>query len=354
MAHVRLQILISYPKLLGDSTVSILSRRNLQRRVVEVFETFWFKRDGLLPLREFLIQLIRKPFFHGNDSIFRNFLTRVLPWDPLQGSHGPIIDVYCLVAKKDLELLRFTLPSLLNLSRNPVRDFIIVAPQSLATQIEAVCQSLDLGFRLISDERLLEEFALDSHEFIYGHPKMLMLKYLCALRSDLDNVLVVDGDTVYLKPRQWLTEDSKLIVVSQELHKFHLEYCAYFFDIKPKNNLGHTTQSQLLSKEDIKGISEHIGGLKELAKNFSSVYEGFHTGVDERFFPAEWQLACGWSHHFNLRKSVFGSYSNFSFEREIFLKFMEKNHFPELSEDSRIFLQSLVPHLGSISLHDYK
>ena len=312
------QILSSYPKRLGDSSISVMSQRNINRRFVEVFEGFWLQLHGAKSLRALLIRLIGLRCFRDNDSIIRNLLTRTLPWDPLIEVDNPVLDVYCLVAEKDLELLRFTLPSLLNVSKNPVRKIFIVAPESLTSQVDTICQQLDFHYSFISDESLFERFSLDPELFHYGHPKMLMLKYLTALHSDLDNVLVVDGDTIFLKPRQWLTAEKKLIVVSHELHIFHLEYCSHFFGFDTRNNLGFTTQSQVLSRKDIKEISEHIGGLAQLARNFSDIYGNFHTGIDRRFFPAEWQLACSWSHRFNERKSVWGSYSNLSISRKIF------------------------------------
>jgi hypothetical protein len=183
---------------------------------------------------------------------------------------------------------------------------------------------------------------------------MLILKYLCPLFSDLENVLVVDGDTIFLQPRQWLTLDKKLIVVSQELHVFHLDYCRRFFSIESNHNLGFTTQSQILSKSDIEAIAMHIGGLNDLAKNFSKVYNEFHTNVNKQYFPAEWQLACEWSRLFNERKSVYGNYSNLSFSRNVFFEFMNNNHLESYDSNCHNFLRKIVPRLGSISLHDYK
>jgi len=351
---VLLQILSSYPKRLGDSSILVLSKRNVTRRFVEVFEGFWFRLHGFKTLRVFILYLIRARWLRNNDSITRNLLTRALPWDPLIDTHGPALDIYCLVAEKDLDLLRFTLPSLLNISSNPIRKTYIVAPESLNAQIKAICQKIAFQYLFISDERLLEIFSLDPKQFKSGHPKMLMLKYLAAIHSDLENVLVVDGDTVFLKPRQWLSTDQKLIVVSQELHLFHLDYCSNFFGIDSRNNLGFTTQSQVLSQADISEIAEHVGGLAALAKNFSEIYENFNSRRDQRYFPAEWQLACGWSNEFNERRTAWGSYSNLGMNREIFFALMKVNGFLNYDDDCSKFLQSIVPNLGSISLHGYK
>jgi len=349
-----LKILSSYPKRLGNSSISIMSKRNIARRFVEVFEGFWFRLHGFKPLHVFILRLIRVRCLRDNESITRNLLTRALPWDPLINTDGPTLDIYCLVAEKDLDLLEFTLPSLLNISSNPVRKIFIVAPESLESQVKAICQKLAFQCIFISDECLLENFSLDPRQFKSGHPKMLMLKYLAAMHSDLENVLVVDGDTVFLKPRQWLTAEQKLIVVSQELHLFHLDYCSDFFGIDSRDNLGFTTQSQVLSKSDINGIAEHVGGLTALAMNFSEIYENFNSRKDQRYFPAEWQLACGWSNEFNERRTAWGSYSNLGISREIFFVLMKKNGFLNYSSDCSKFLQSLVPNLGSISLHGYK
>jgi hypothetical protein len=344
----------SYPKRLGDSTIDTVSGRNLKRRFVEIFEEFWLSHPQHYFLEYFPLHFIRKKRFQSNDSIVRNLLTRTFPWDPLAQTQGPMVDIYCLVAEKDLELLKFTLPSLQNLSSNPIRNYYIVAPESLGPRIVDICKELQLTYFVISDEYLLEKFNIRAEIFIYGHPKMLILKYLCALISDLDNVLVVDGDTVFLKQRQWLTPDKKLIVVSQELHAFHVDYCQSYFAINSSHKLGFTTQSQILSKKDIEGIVFHIGGLNELVKNFSDVYRDFHTGINMQYFPAEWQLACEWSCLFNSRKSTFGNYSNLSFNRNHFFDFMDRNGFISFDQNCHAFLKKTVPFLGSISLHDYK
>lgn len=348
------QILSSYPKRLGDSSISVVSKRNITRRFVEVFEGFWFRLHGFKNLNVFILTLIRASRLRDNESITRNLLTRTLPWDPLIDSGGPTLDIYCLVAEKDLELLEFTLPSLSNISSNPVRNTFIVAPESLDSRINSICQQLALQFNFISDEFLLEMFSLDPKQFKSGHPKMLILKYLTAIHSDLENVLVVDGDTVFLKPRHWLSSEEKLVVVSQELHHFHLDYCRDFFGLDTNNNLGFTTQSQVLSKSDIWEISEHSGGLAALANNFSEIYENFVSGKDQRYFPAEWQLACGWSNEFNIRSSAWGSYSNLGISRKFFFALMKENGFSNYGPGCSSFLQSIVPNLGSISLHEYK
>lgn len=348
------QILSSYPKRLGDSSISVLSKRNIYRRFVELFEGFWFRLRGLKRIRSVILRIIGMQRLRDNESIGRNLLTRALSWDPLVDSDGPPLDIYCLVAEKDLELLDFTLPSLLNVSSNPVRKILIVAPESLAFAIDQICLRLTFEYSFVSDEDLLKLFSLDSKQFKFGHPKMLMLKYLAAIHSDLDNVLVVDGDTVFLKPRQWISSTEKLIVVSQELHHFHLDYCRDFFGIDSNNNLGFTTQSQVLSKSDITEIAERAGGLALLAKNFSEVYENFVSGTDKRYFPAEWQLACGWSNKFNVRSSAWGCYSNLGISRKCFFELMKANGFSKYGLDCASFLQSIVPNLGSVSLHEYK
>lgn len=348
------QILSSYPKRLGDSSISVLSKRNIYRRFVELFEGFWFRLRGLKRIRSIILRIIGMQRLRDNESIGRNLLTRALPWDPLADLDGPPLDIYCLVAEKDLELLEFTLTSLLNVSSNPVRNIYLVAPESLVSKIDSVCQHILIQCEFISDESLLGMYSLDPKLFQHGHPKMLILKYLAALHSDLDNVLVVDGDTVFLKPRQWITSEKKLIVVSQELHLFHLDYCRDFFGIDSKNNLGFTTQSQVLSKSDIRAIAERAGGLASLAKNFSEIYENFVSGKDKRYFPAEWQLACGWSNEFNMRSSAWGSYSNLSISRKYFFALMKERGFSNYGLDCANFLRSIVPNLGSVSLHEYK
>lgn len=348
------RMLHSYPKRLGDSTINTLGIRNLKRRFIEIFEVFWFPIAKVQFFRRIVLCIIGLIQLRNNESIVRNLLTRTLPWNPLLNKQGPPIDIFCLVAEKDLELLSFTLPSVLNTSTNPVENFYVVAPESLKTKILETCNDLGLPFQILSDESLLDLFNIESNIFTYGHPKMLILKYLCALFSDLDDVLVVDGDTVFLKPRQWLSFDKKLIVVSQELHNFHLDYCKRFFSIDSRHNLGFTTQSQILSKSDIEAIALYMGGITELAINFSEVYNDFHSAINKHYFPAEWQLACEWSTLFNKRESVFGNYSNLSFSRNLFFEFMGNYNFESYDVNCHHFLRRLVPSLGSISLHDYK
>lgn len=167
--------------------------------------------------------------------------------------------------------------------------------------------------------------------------------------------MILDGDTVFLKPRTWVTSNQQLLILSQEYLKMHTNYVRREFQLESKGGLGFTTQSQLFKKSIITAIADYKGGMIELVNNFSASYTEFKNGYSKSHFPAEWQLYCDWIIEKSSVNFQLASNCNYSISRSILKS-------PDLTSPKGVLktevlltkLRKRVSKLGSISFHDYK
>ena len=176
----------------------------------------------------YLNQRIRKEkISRPLNSHLRQLLTVLPPSDPLRNyeSKPPEISVVIPITEKDFETLHLCIEGLTQNCTNPIQRFTLVCPQQHVVQLTARFPQTSV---LNEDEYLSQSILGILSEFPenrIGWIKQQLIKFLFTLESDQD-VLVMDSDTVMLKPKTWVTSDGiQTLAIS---HEFHIPYVRHF------------------------------------------------------------------------------------------------------------------------------
>ena len=185
----------------------------------------------------------------------RNLLTLVYPSDPLKFSNLPMIDVVIPCSIQDMNLLHLTIKGVRYSVRNPIGKIYIISPEKFCYGLKNQfpdCQVLSdseiLPYQLVS---LIEELVPEKRR---GWVKQQCIKFLMVNRSEQIASLVVDADTVLIKPRVWIS--SQLIQTLSISTDFHAPYKNHQKKFLTNRNLffGFVTNYQLMQKSLVKQI----------------------------------------------------------------------------------------------------
>lgn len=309
-------------------------------------------------LSRFTILILRVATFIPEKYSFppRLLFSRLLPWNPLQG-HGSLpLAVFILTTKKDIDVLPFSLYSVVKNIANADSTVTIVAPEKDSSSIYSLLASLNLsaGINVKSDESMLNEFGLAHQAFPSSHSFMQILKFLCALSSEQENAVVVDGDTIFLRSRVWATSKKITLVVPTEYEKTHVQFVSKKFPDIHHSRLGFTTQAQVLRKSWIEEMIAEFGGLGEFIKLFTDAMREFLSGEDLSSFPCEWQVMGDWILTNKSGWIEFGSYLNISEVRSNILPKLNSNLSDATLDKFLYDLSTKFCDYASLSLHAYR
>jgi hypothetical protein len=309
-------------------------------------------------LSRFTISALRVTTFIPDKYSYppRVLFSRLLPWNPLQGNDSLPLAIFILTTKKDIDVLPFSLFSVAKNIANPDSPITIVAPEKDSSSIHSLLTSLKLSQKteVKSDESMLLEFGLARQAFPSSHSFMQILKFLCALSSEQENVVVLDGDTIFFRRRVWVTSKKITLVVPTEYERTHVQFVVEKFPNIHHSKLGFTTQAQVLRKSWVEEMIAESGGLKEFITLFTNAMREFLSGENLISFPCEWQVMGDWILTNKSGQIEFGSYLNISEVRSNILPRLDS----KLSEATLdVLLNELSTeyhNYASLSLHAYR
>lgn len=282
----------------------------------------------------------------------RHVLTRLYPSPKLK--HAPLdIEIFVFTAKKDLELLELSVFSAIQSSLNRINLLTVVAPSILEFEIHNVFKKLgqNLNLKFLSDEELLKRFELDNFKFVRPNIKMEIIKVLAVLHSRTEAVLLIDGDTIILKERNWITSEKQIVLVAQEYTPQHINFDKKYLNSGNLSGLGFVTHHQVIRRSHLVELISDSMGLLDFVNHFNSAASEFYlrSGSD---FPSEWQLFGDYLLNRHSDKVVFASFKNLGVSRKRISNFLGNSESSAPTEYSR--LKKAVPHLASLSFHGYK
>lgn len=308
-------------------------------------------------LSQFSSHLLARHAFDDDPHSYslRYLLTRFFPWDPLIASSPNPLEIAVLTSPKDLEVLSVSLISALRVSRGEIRAIYVVGPASIAQSAIACIRELPVSikFQFCSDEELLASVGLDRSSFSSSHAVMQVVKLLCPFLVDTPECLVLDGDTIFLRPRTWSSKERFALVVAQECHGMHLRFNREILGIASDSGLGFTTQSQLLRRDYVANMTTAQGGWHALANAFSLANLQRNPGNRGGIFPSEVQVYGDWClSHSEIKSHVaLSAYSNVALSRNRL-----REPLPASTLGVEQFLDALkqkIGSFGSVSFHAY-
>jgi hypothetical protein len=218
--------------------------------------------------------------------------------------------------------------------------------------VNEILLNLEIDAQVITDEALIDGALGENQGAIEKAARMQLLKLLSVLSQSNEQVLVVDGDTLYLRGRSWIDETHIVMPVSQEFLPRHTNFNRRKLGLKSNSGLGFVTHHQVVCKECVLKIIYRAGGIDSLAEKMQTSYAQVKRWNDE--YPSEWQFLGDFMMENELHKVMPVRFANIGIDRNLInLKIGENlNRSSILGELEK--LASSVPQLYSISLHSYK
>lgn len=198
----------------------------------------------------------------------RELISLSQPSNPLKGEALPTIDVAIPCHAKDFENLPLVIQGLRANVKNPVGRIVLITPEHLSQELQTKFPDL----HVLTDENVLGVGIADALVELVpqerrGWITQQLIKFQVAMSSDTMATLILDADTILLKPRIFINAQGvQVLCVANE---FHIPYKKHQRRVFGGQNylLSFVTHHQLMKKDTLKAIFGHNGeGLLQFIK----------------------------------------------------------------------------------------
>lgn len=334
----------------GQPTTNV----NFQRLLLELLDSF---SDRFKVKSQLLARVVLSVIRHSESILLlipRHIFSRLFPFDPLGKMAPTSISVAILTSKKDLEILPYSIAGLIHAAANPIFGLQIVCPENVRYEVQKVLSKLGFPHKfkisILTDEEILRKVGLEKFDFVSSVAKMELLKLLIGYQSE-NPTLILDGDTLLLRTRNWISGNSQITPVAQEYFLGHKRFSERILMVQNRFGLGYVTHHAIFVSEQVQKIINAAGGVEELATEINDGIRKGWGGHGE--FPSEWQLyGDSLSMNETFMQQYPANFSNLGIDRKSLNLLQHPSKRECLNVIARI--KKAAPALGSISLHGYK
>ncbi len=208
----------------------------------------------------------RKSFRIAHMDLKRQFRAlRYSNQNDLSNFELPPIELLSVVAGKDIELIPLVVQQAISTSGNEIVRVTIIVPRRDFESAKNVMSELDLTIEhtVINEEELLSLKIQDKLKSIFGARYGWVLQQFLAddyiLRSNAAGVLLVNADTVMLRKMDWLTKDSRqILMTSTEYHPPYYLLLNKIMGVPTLPNNTFITHHMLFQPKVLREIFEHF------------------------------------------------------------------------------------------------
>lgn len=214
--------------------------RSMNRISLSVFSYLWGKEH----LRTFL-----------DFSPIRKFVDSCQLASPLGGDAKTKISVVIPCHPKDSALISIVLEGLEKNCLNTISEVIIVSPEKISNKIKT-----GLNLRFLTDDLILEDQLVDlvKRNFPnsqFGWVVQQVLKIQTSLYfATQDNILVLDSDTVLIKPTLFVIEGRQILNITREYHRQYVNQYQNYSRTGFDTGFSYVTHFQLWQREVITAL----------------------------------------------------------------------------------------------------
>jgi hypothetical protein len=170
-----------------------------------------------------------------------------------------LIDVLIPVIEKDSEVLPCTLESIRTHLKHPVGRIVVVAPES--AKIRAICSAKEVDY--VSEESVLPIAKKDIGYVIDGKDRsgwvlQQLLKWSGEALGLNEHYLVLDADTVLIRPQAFEVNGKFVYLHSDEHHAPYFEVYRKLFGINTLSHLSFVSHQMLLSQTRLAEFKQQI------------------------------------------------------------------------------------------------
>jgi len=264
----------------------------------------------------------------------RQFISLIQSSNPLKNQELPTVNVAIPCHIKDYKNLNLVIQGIQRNVINPIDKIQIFVPENQLNQFkQKFPNQIILSERKIINSELRNFIDTNIPEIRKGWITQQLVKILIGLQSDKVATLIVDSDTVLLKPRIWLDSQGKQsISMSCEYHSAYKVQQFNFFKSR-SSAFSFVTHHQLMKKDSLQRIYGAKG--ENLISWLTCADFNNDSALSEYDTYGEWMLRN------EIRSLVFSKWNNLSAAFNLDL-------FTDLEELSNQF-----PQFHSISNHSY-
>jgi FkbM family methyltransferase len=185
----------------------------------------------------------------------RKVISLAQPSDPLCDSVLPNIDIVIPCHEKDFENLHLVIEGARINVKNPIGKVLLITPQCLSAEL----QSKFPDCLVLADENVLGAEIIEVIQTLVpkerrGWITQQVIKFRVAMMSDEVASLIIDSDTILLRPRIWLnSRETQILCVGEDYHLPYKMHLRKFFDRKD-NHLSFVTHHQLMKRVAVREI----------------------------------------------------------------------------------------------------
>jgi len=198
-----------------------------------------------------------------------------LPVDPLLGHQPSPLEVVIVAAGKDFRTLPYSAASALHRTGHPIEKLSLIVPGkdvAAARRIASSLTSTALVVVVSEDEILEASLRNDLRVKFASRYGWILQQFLCleaVTRSDAPGVLLIDADTILMRPRVLLAEGVQVLFESLEHHEPYYRFLQELSPIFTQMVGSHVTHHMLQQPDILRSIlmTTSDGSVTELARH---------------------------------------------------------------------------------------
>ncbi len=167
-----------------------------------------------------------------------------------------VIDIVIPVIEKDIPTLLHVVHSTRKMIMHPINNIYLIAPNS-SVKIREVAKQLNCVF-------IAEEQVLKNHKYIKHEGNGWILQQLLKLSVDefaeSEHILIVDADTVFIRPQVFIWRNQYLVNVNLGYPKFYKNYTIKLLDLKKRLPFDFVCHHMLVKKSILHNLKSYIQG----------------------------------------------------------------------------------------------
>jgi hypothetical protein len=178
----------------------------------------------------------------------------------IEGVRSPIsLDIVLPAIEKDLAILPYAVESVRQWVKHPIKNIYVISPES--EMIKEVCRNLNCIF--INETSILPFKKNDLHYTINGADKsnwlyQQFLKYSIDSVCAQEHILILDADTVLLRPQVFEIDNKIVFLHSDEHHQSYFNLYKQLFGKETLTNLSFVSHQVLMQKSKLIELKNEI------------------------------------------------------------------------------------------------
>lgn len=191
------------------------------------------------------------------------FGSRAMSYVSLMRLRSPLqIDVFIPAAEKDVDVLGYAIDGVRYNVKHPIANLFVVAPHSAA--IQALCRRKHCDF--VYERDLVDMKPADIGLVVRGQDRSAwlyqqFLKWSADALASTTHYLVVDADTVLIRPQVYECNGRTILNFGDEYHRPYFDFYERLLKETPACPVSFTTHQMLFDRSILRELRERIENL---------------------------------------------------------------------------------------------